>query len=157
MSLIPILDIVGKVVERVIPDPNQRLQLQLELSKLADQEAMRESNERIAQAQTNSVQAANPSVFVSGPRPALMWCGVAALIWEGFVGPLLGTAGANITHVPPTVFDSILLFTAGLCGIRGFEKFKGVARDTLTEVVPQPAAPAVPKKKGKSILPDWLR
>ena len=96
MSLIPILDIVGKVVERVIPDPNQRLQLQLELSKLADQEAARQSNEMIAQIQTNQTQAQNPSIFVSGARPALMWGGVVAIAWEAGLAPLGASLGLGV-------------------------------------------------------------
>lgn len=154
MSLIPILDIVGKVVERVIPDPNQRLQLQLELSKLADQEAARQSNEMIAQIQTNQTQAQNPSIFVSGARPALMWGGVVAIAWEAGLAPLGASLGLGVGHILPDYFDMIIYFTAGLCGIRGFEKVKGVARDTLTEVAPSTQKePAKPKKKVLGV--DW--
>jgi hypothetical protein len=150
MSLIPILDVIGKVVDRVVPDPNQRLQLQLELSKLADQESQRESNEAIAQVQANQQQATNPSIFVSGPRPALMWGGVVAIGWEAFLAPFLASCGVAVGHIQPEYFDTIMYLTFGLCGIRGFEKVKGVARDTLTEVTPTAtpaAAPAKPKKK----------
>jgi hypothetical protein len=82
----------------------------------------------------NKVEAANPSVFVSGARPFIMWvCGVGcAWNWIGlpvavFVLTVMGKpivlAPADLSEMMP-----LLLGMLGLGGFRTIEKLKGVAR-----------------------------
>lgn len=65
-----LFDFGTKVLERVIPDPEERAKAQLELMKAQKQgdaqlEPARQQNE------VNKVEAASPNLFVSGWRPAI--------------------------------------------------------------------------------------
>jgi hypothetical protein len=148
----PIIDIVGQVVDRVIPDPVQKAQLTLELAKLADVANQREHEELMGQIEINKVEAANLNVFVAGWRPAIGWgCG-AALVYNTLVAPLFGLGMADLGFL-----QTVLMAMLGIGGMRSFEKVKGVAQD-LPVRAPKPEAPApAPEKKGPKILPDWLR
>jgi len=69
MSLDPVtalLDIGGKVIDRLWPDPTQAANAKLELFKL---QQSGELAQIAGQLEINKVEAANPSVFVSGWRP----------------------------------------------------------------------------------------
>jgi hypothetical protein len=72
-GILDILNVIGTVVDRVIPDPKQKAELQLELAKLADQEASRSHDEMMGQIATNTAEAQNRSVFVAGWRPFIGW------------------------------------------------------------------------------------
>jgi len=82
MSLDPVsalLDIGGKVIDRVWPDPVQAATAKLELVKL------QQSGELAAMAgqlEINKVEAASASVFVSGWRPFIGWVCGAACAWN---------------------------------------------------------------------------
>mgnify|MGYP001769914608 CR=1 FL=1 len=82
----------------------------------------------------NAAEAANSSVFVSGWRPAVGWCCVAALGYQYVVYPVLlwaVTFYPNLTAPKPVISDVLmeLLFgLLGIAGLRAWEKTKGVAR-----------------------------
>lgn len=86
-----------------------------------------------AQTDTNKVEAANPSVFVSGWRPYVGWvCGSGFAI-QFVAGPILewgSTLAGHPTKFPPmdlSVMMPLLLGMLGLGGLRTMEKIKGVA------------------------------
>lgn len=81
----------------------------------------------------NQAEAGNPSVFVSGWRPAIGWvCGMAcawnwvglkiALFVAAYLGHDLNLAPADIGEMMP-----VLLGMLGLGGLRTAEKINGVA------------------------------
>jgi hypothetical protein len=145
MSLIPILDILGKVIDKIIPDPNQRMQLQLELTKLADAENARESAERIAQTEVNKVEAGNSAIFVAGWRPAVGWSCVGGLLYTIIIAPAFGLPIAETQFLRDVLLGMLGINVAA----RSLEKIKGVAQNTLTgTMIDAPAGtPAKPKKK----------
>lgn len=128
------LDLGGRILEvvgRFIPDPAEQAKLTARLIELT-------SSERIAQLDVNAVEAASPSVYVAGWRPAVGWCCVGALAIDYIVAPLLGWACLVFGVVLPPLpqFDSImsqLLFgVLGLTiGARTVEKVQGVAAINL--------------------------
>jgi hypothetical protein len=81
----------------------------------------------------NKAEAASPSAFTSGWRPAIGWVCAAALGCQYIARPLLQWVGIVWNHPLPTLpgIDENLweLLTAmlGLGGLRSFEKVKGVA------------------------------
>jgi uncharacterized membrane protein len=81
----------------------------------------------------NKAEAASPSAFTSGWRPAIGWVCAAALACQYIARPLLQWAGIVWAHpLPqlPGIDDNLWqLMTAmlGLGGLRSFEKVKGVA------------------------------
>ena len=69
------LDIGGKLIDRLWPDPTQAAAAKLELLKLQQSGELQQIT---GQLEINKVEAANPSVFVSGWRPFIGWvCGTA--------------------------------------------------------------------------------
>ncbi len=146
--VIPILDVVGSIIDKVIPDPAERMKLQLELAKIADAEAARESQERVAQMEVNKVEAGHSAIFVAGWRPAVGWVCVGGLAYTIILAPLF--------HWP--IAETALLrdLLLGMLGInvaaRSLEKVKGVAQNSLTGAMIDAPAPALPKPKKKKVL-----
>lgn len=86
------------------------------------------------QLDANRVEAASPSGFTSGWRPAIGWvCGMA-LAMQYIARPLVAWVGIATGHpLPelPGIDDNLwelMLGLLGLGGLRTFEKTRGVAR-----------------------------
>jgi hypothetical protein len=147
-GILDILNVIGTVVDRVIPDPKQKAELQLELAKLADQEASRSHDEMMGQIATNTAEAQNRSVFVAGWRPFIGWgCG-ASLVYSTLVAPLFHL------NVPDLSFlQTVLMAMLGVGAMRSYDKAKGTANDVLPIFTPktveagQPVAPLARRKK----------
>jgi len=133
MSLDPVsalLDIGGKVLDRVFPDPAQQAAAKLELMKL---QQSGELAQLAGQMDINKLEATNPSIFVSGWRPAIGWICGAGFAVQFVVGPLAEWGSALYGH--PVKFPQmdtgtmmpLLLGMLGLGGMRTAEKIQGVA------------------------------
>jgi hypothetical protein len=133
MALDPLsalLDIGSKVIDRVWPDPEKAAAAKLELFK------MQQSGELAViagQLDINKVEAANPSVFVSGWRPFIGWvCGSGFAI-QFVVGPLAEWGSALYGHpvkFPQMDMGTMMPLLAGMLGLgamRTAEKINGVA------------------------------
>lgn len=124
-----LLDLGGKVLDRVFPDPTERAKAELELAKL-------QQNGELAvisrQLEVNIAEAQHPSIFVSGARPFILWtCGVG-FAWASIIQPLVTWySAANGLALPPSVDADVLMYVLGgllgLGGFRSYEKTKGVA------------------------------
>ena len=118
-----VTDLVGGVVSRIWPDKSEAEKQQLAAAVMVVQ----------GQLDINKVEAANPSVFVSGWRPFIGWVCGAACAWN-WMGLPIAKAGlalwghpidlspANMTEMMP-----VLLGMLGLGGLRTLEKINGVA------------------------------
>ncbi len=133
MALDPIsalLDVGSKVIDRVWPDPAQAASAKLELMKL---QQSGELAQIAGQMDINKVEAANPSVFVSGWRPGIGWVCGAGFAVQFVVVPLAEWGSALYGH--PVKFPQmdtgtmmpLLLGMLGLGGMRTAEKIQGVA------------------------------
>lgn len=133
MALDPIsalLDVGSKVIDRVWPDPAQAASAKLELMKL---QQSGELAQIAGQMDINKVEAANPSVFVSGWRPGIGWVCGAGFAVQFVIGPLAEWGSALYGH--PVKFPQmdtgtmmpLLLGMLGLGGMRTAEKMQGVA------------------------------
>lgn len=125
-----------KILDKVIPDPQAKLEAQYKLLALQQSGEFKEIDAQLQMAQgqmdTNKIEAANPSIFVSGWRPAMGWCCVA-IFFANFIGvPLLAWL-SPLLHVPPPPrldFSEVMPVLLGMLGLstnRMLEKFKGVA------------------------------
>jgi len=133
MSLDPVtavLDIGGKLIDRLWPDPAQAAQAKLELIKL---EKSGELAEMTAQTDINKIEAGSSSIFVAGWRPAVGWiCGIAfayAAIIEPIVrliAALSGYTGA-FPAIDTSLTMQVLFGMLGLGALRSFDKVRGVA------------------------------
>ncbi len=136
--MIPFLDPILKIVEKIIPDPQARDAAKLELLKLQQEGEFRaieiELQAQLAQIEVNKVEAASSNPFVSGWRPAVGWVGVIGLLYTFLLRPLI-TFVAAIYGFPPApeidITELMVLVTGllGFGGLRSWERHKGVARE----------------------------
>lgn len=132
------LDIGGKLIDRLWPDPAQRDAAKLELLKMqqSGEMAILAANTDLAKGQlaVNAAEAASGSLFVGGWRPAIGWVCAAALAYQYLfvpVGMWAAQAAGVSLPAPITLDDSLwqlMLGMLGLGGLRTAEKFKGVAK-----------------------------
>ena len=116
-------DLANTVIGKIWPDKSAAEQQQLAAAVMVVQ----------GQLDINKVEAANPSVFVSGWRPFIGWVCGAACAWSWIGLPIaamalkvyqveLSLTPANLTEMMP-----ILMGMLGLGGLRTIEKINGVA------------------------------
>lgn len=132
-----LLGIGSKVIDKIWPDPVQRDAAKLELLKLQQSgelaQLTADTNLMIEQIKVNQAEAQNPSVFVSGWRPAIGWvCGLACgWNWIGLPiaklaleisGHPIALSPADLTEMLP-----VLMGMLGLGGLRTIEKLQGRA------------------------------
>ena len=135
---------IGKVADDLFASDEERL-----AAERADRELQLKAKEldvRLNEGQTdiNKAEAAHPSIFVAGWRPAIGWIGAAALAYQFVLYPLLvwgwGMLQAKgvvpTTQAPPPVLDADALWTLitgmlGIAGLRSFDKFKEVQTDRV--------------------------
>ena len=128
MALDPVsalLDIGGKVLDRVFPDPAQQAAAKLELMKL---QQSGELATMTAQTDINKVEAASASIFVSGWRPAIGWVCASAMCYQYLVRPFVTAFYPALTF--PGLDDNLwqlMMAMLGMGGLRTFEKVQGVA------------------------------
>jgi Holin of 3TMs, for gene-transfer release len=154
MSILDLLSpVVGPLIDKVvgmIPDPEERQKQKLALEAQLQSAALQAEQ---SQLDINKVEAASPSLFVAGWRPAVGWVCVVAFGWQYAVAPMLTYIIALIVlfakpemQLPPlpkldvATLMPLLMALLGLGGMRTWEKTQGVARDNLTAPAPTPSA-----------------
>ena len=133
MALDPItaaMDIGGKLIDRLWPDPAQGAAAKLELIKLQQSGDLAQMT---GQLEINKVEAANANMFVSGWRPAIGWVCALALLYQYLVRPLAVAIFAAVGHPLPVMpgldenLWQLMMAMLGMGGLRTFEKVQGVA------------------------------
>lgn len=127
-------DILGaglKIIEKVIPDPQAKAQMELELFKMKQAGDFKDLEAQLEvirnQAEINKIEAASGNILVAGWRPAAGWVCVLGLFSEFIVRPYALSFGVAIPTISEILFE-LLFGLLGLAGFRTAEKFKGVAR-----------------------------
>ena len=129
-----LLPVATKIIDRVVPDKNAAQKAKISMEKELTT-AFNKAN--LAQIETNKIQAAHPSIFVSGARPAIMWICAFGLGWQFVFQPVAiwGMAVAGLDLTLPIIetegLMSLTLALLGLGGMRSFEKSKGVQRNNM--------------------------
>lgn len=138
MSFLEFIPIVGKILDRILPDKAASEAAKLKVMELAQAGDLAELNAdlqlAVGQLDINKVEAASTDRFVAGWRPFVGWvCGVG-LAMSCVIGPLFTWIAALSGHpIPFPKFDDPLLRStlAGMLGLgfglRTYEKTKGVA------------------------------
>jgi hypothetical protein len=127
MSLDPVsalLDIGGKVIDRVWPDPAQAASAKLELMKL---QQSGELAQIAGQLEINKIEAANPNLFVSGWRPFIGWICGTGLAYQFLVYPILIAFIPKVQQLDMGTLITLLTGLLGLGAMRTVEKMNGVA------------------------------
>ena len=132
----PVAELIGKITDRVIPDPQVKLEMQLELAKMAQAGELRVLDAEVElakeQIKTNQIEAASPDVFKSGWRPASGWVCVAGFAYMALVRPILPwviqVSGGVAPPLPAIDMDMLLVLLTGQLGLGGFRTYERVKK-----------------------------
>lgn len=137
-----LLTLLSKVSDTVANflDPAKKAEAELALLRLQQDAAFKEIDTALAfakqQNDINALQATNSNIFISGPRPFLMWVGGLGVAWQWIIAPALAfifplCTGKPLSTALPTIDPNLLWLLGSLMGLqigaRSFEKVKGVA------------------------------
>lgn len=126
----PLLELGSGLISRLFPDPEKKAAAELELLKLTQDGDLKKI---LGQLEINAREAAHPSIFVAGWRPAVGWvCGFGLAYQTVFHNVLEWLAVIRGWPVPPQVDSDVLIYTlGGLLGIgalRTVEKINKVTK-----------------------------
>jgi len=122
---------ITKLLDKVIPDADERSRLAFEIATLTEKQAHEIAK---AQIEVNKEEATNHSLFVSGWRPAVGWICATGLATNYLFVPICNfvlTVNESPITVPALDLSEmmpVLLGMLGLGGLRTYEKTKDVAR-----------------------------
>lgn len=133
----PVIDLIGKAIERFVPDPQKKAEINLELVKMAQAGEFKVLDAEVElakeQIKVNAIEAASPDLFRGGWRPATGWVCVCGFAYMVVVRPILpwivSLFGVVTAPMPPIDTVEIMGLLAGLLGLGGFrtyEKAKGL-------------------------------
>ncbi len=102
MNLLDLLPGLSGIIERVIPDPDKKAELELELSKIQAEEV---------KARMGVLQGmlSNKSLFVAGAIPALLWLAVLGLLNNYVLGPWFGVQPINFPDQYWTLLTTVIV------------------------------------------------
>lgn len=134
-ALPAVLEIGGRLLDKIIPDPAEKAKAQLELLRLQQEGEFKELDAQLqiglAQTKINEIEAAQSNPFNSGWRPAAGWACVAGLGYEFLLRPVLPwvLTVAGVDAVPPLpslddVLFELLFGMLGLGTLRTADKWK---------------------------------
>lgn len=135
--LTAILDIGGKVIDKIFPDAEAREKAKYELFKLQQEGEFKalDADLQLALAQTkiNEAEAASTDFFRGGWRPASGWVCSVGLAYTFLAQPLLAWLSVSKGWpVPPQIdMDTLMGLLMGMLGLgslRSYEKSKGVSK-----------------------------
>jgi hypothetical protein len=120
-----------KTISKVVDDLHTS-----EEEKLDKKILMQRIQQKLAEKQldVNAKEASHRSVFVSGWRPFIGWCGGFALAFEFILSPAIEWyskfAGLNLTapEIQTGPLLAIVTSMLGVAGLRSFEKAKGITK-----------------------------
>lgn len=137
MALDPLsaaLDIGGKLIDRLFPDPTARAAAKLQLVQLQQNGELAklaaETSLLTGQQDINKIEAASEHIFISGWRPFIGWICGAAFGYHFVLQPLLAFCFAAAGHsITLPVFQmnelsTVLMGMLGLGSLRTVEKLK---------------------------------
>ena len=134
MSLDPVtalLDVGGKLIDKLFPDPAQKAAANYELLKLHQQGELALLAQQVdlakTQTDTNTEEAKSSNWWVAGWRPYIGWVCGTGLGYQLLVYPILVGFVPSVVPLDTGTLLTLLLGMLGLGGMRSFEKSKGVA------------------------------
>ena len=133
MGLEMLINPIAGLLDKFIPDADEKARLAHEIATLAERQAHEIAKAQIA---VNNTEAAHKSLFVAGWRPATGWICASGLGFNYIVVPLgnfyLAVSGNTIV-IPSLDLSEMLPVLMGMLGLgayRTYEKTKKVARES---------------------------
>jgi len=125
-----IANVVGTVLERVLPDTVKKDEAKATLAQMA---AKGELDLILGQQAINVVEAGSASTFVAGWRPFIGWVCGAAFGWSYVIGPMFYWISTLIGHPTPIPTLSLSEMTPVLMGMLGLGTLRTYEKKTNTE------------------------
>lgn len=130
-----VFDFGSKIIDKIFPDKTAADAAKLKMFELQQQGEFKEMDQNfqvaLEQIKLNAVEAANPSVFVSGWRPAVGWVCVSAYAYNYVVMPVIvwgakwfDTAAPNMITLDTGELTTLLFGMLGIGTLRTVEKLK---------------------------------
>jgi len=126
----PLVDLVGKISDKVWPDESKRIEAQTALlqmqqsGELAMLEKLGQSDS--AQTEINKIEAASDDKFKSYWRPALGWVCVAGFSYQLLARPFL--IGAGFAGFPDLDMPTLSALTFGMLGLAGYRTIERIKK-----------------------------
>ena len=126
-----LLPIIGNVLDKIIPDNNAKEQAKQQIEKALIDNA---AQINLTQAETNKIEAAHRSIFVSGWRPFLGWVSGFGFAWVFVASPVirwilaLNEINVTLPELQTDVLMELTLAMLGLASLRTWEKSKGLTK-----------------------------
>lgn len=126
-----LLPIIGSVLDKIIPDNNAKEQAKQQIEKALIDNA---AQINLTQAETNKIEAAHRSIFVSGWRPFLGWVSGLGFAWVFVASPVirwilaLNEINVTLPELQTDVLMELTLAMLGLASLRTWEKSKGLTK-----------------------------
>ena len=119
-----ISNVVNTVLERVLPDKQANDAAKVQLAEMT----LNGQLQQVAgQLSINLAEAQSKNVFVAGWRPAIGWlCGLG-LLWQFFLGPILGFffQAHKVPVIDASSLQDLLFALLGMGTLRTVDKVKG--------------------------------
>jgi len=113
------------LLDKVIPDADEKNRIAFELSTLAERHAQEALK---GQLEINKVEAAHKSLFVAGWRPSIGWCCSLGLLYHVLIAPIAGI-WVEVPEIDPSLLMTTMTGMLGLGAMRSYEKTRGVSRE----------------------------
>jgi len=115
---------VSGLLDKFIEDKDQKNALVHEISTMAERHAQELAK---AQLEVNKVEAAHPSLFVSGWRPAVGWVSCLGLFYNIILAQFLDI-WYDVPQIDSSLLTTVLMAMLGMGAMRSYEKKNNVAR-----------------------------
>ena len=116
---------VTGLLDKFIEDKDQKAALAHEIATMSEKHAHEALK---GQLETNKVEAAHHSVFVSGWRPCIGWVCALGLFYNVILANILGI-WVDVPEVDTTLLVPVMMGMLGIGAMRSYEKVKGVSRE----------------------------
>jgi hypothetical protein len=130
-----IIPVLGTLLDKVLPDANAAADAKLRVLELAQKGelAVLDADVKLAmgQLEVNKIEAADPSLFKSGWRPAVGWICVIGLAYEFLLRNLLpwlfqGFGLESFKALPSLDIEAMMTLLLGLLGLGGLRTYERV-------------------------------
>ena len=124
------LPLIGKVIDRIIPDPEQKAKAQLALMEISQKSDLAELDADVklalGQMEINKEEARSGSWWIAGGRPFLIWIGGFGMAWNFIVQPLVMWYGAfldPVVTIPRLDVSELMILLGGILGLGGMRSY----------------------------------
>ena len=129
-AFIAALPVIGKVIDKIFPDPAQRDEAKLRLLEMQQKGDLAELDAEVrlalGQLEVNKAEAQSAHWWIGGWRPAVGWVCATGLAWNFVLQPFVMWVGAfqsPAITVPALDVSELMVLLLGMLGIGGMRSF----------------------------------